>query len=342
MVIGGFLAGVEGNEALADGGVIGGIDDVLGVGGEDAGDFPLGYLDAGGVHGVGREDAGDGAGGFLFEGLKFFEDTDGAVGVVAGGVEVLHAEVIGLGFVLAGEVEEGGGDGEADALAGGIGAETVAEEDAERDGGETDDLGFGGPFGHVAGGDVGDFVGYGGGEFVLFVSDFDEGGVDEDVAAGEGEGVGRIALDDLKGEGHLGVGIADEVLADAADVFGNKRILDEFCLALDFLGELTTEGYLFFEGVEIDALADIAGADAGGIVLTAGRLGEYGGTGEGQEAAARAKKARGQKTHRLLRIAILNVLYKEWAQKIQKLPWRKSRCGSAMPTSFRCGKIWFT
>ena len=82
------------------------------AGGEDAVDLALGLLDAVGIHGMGGEDTRNGAGLALLERLEFFEDADGAVGIVTGGVEVLQAEVVGFRLVLAGEVEESRRDAE--------------------------------------------------------------------------------------------------------------------------------------------------------------------------------------------------------------------------------------
>ena len=60
------------------------------------------------------------------------------------------------------------------ALAGGDAGESTAEDDSGWNAGHADDLGFGGLAGHVARGDVSDFVGEGGGELVLLVGDLDQ------------------------------------------------------------------------------------------------------------------------------------------------------------------------
>ena len=78
--------------------------------------------------------------------------------------------------------------------------------------------------GHLAdgmvGADVGGLVSHDAGQFRLFVGVQDEAGVDVEEAAGKGKGVDLVRIDDLDGEGHLAVGVLDDVLADAVDVLG--------------------------------------------------------------------------------------------------------------------------
>jgi hypothetical protein len=78
----------------------------------------------------------------------------------------------------------------------------------------------------VARGDVRNFVGHDAGEFGLFLGAKDQAAVNIEKAAGEGEGVDFVRVNDLDGEGHARIGVADKVLADAVDVFGDDGIVN--------------------------------------------------------------------------------------------------------------------
>ena len=56
-------------------------------------------------------------------------------------------------------------------------------------------------------------------------------------------------------------------MPDAVHVFSDERIVVELGFALDFLSHLAAERNLFFERIEVDALADIAVADLVGVFL---------------------------------------------------------------------------
>jgi hypothetical protein len=111
------------------------------------------------------------------------------------------------------------------------------------------------------------FVSHDAREFSLAFRLQDEAGVDEEEAAGQGKGVHLFRIQHFDSEGHLGIGISDEVLPDAAHIFGNNRIVDDLRLPLDFLRQLLAKRDFLFKGVEIDALADIAFADRIRILL---------------------------------------------------------------------------
>src|ERR1017187_10135556 len=245
-ILGRLLARLPRDHALADGGAFGRVDHVLVPGGQYAADLLFGLLDARGIHWVGRKDASDLTGLFPLQLPQLLEDADGAVGIVAGGVEILHAQVIGLRFILAREVRKRRGDADASALADDRAANAAAQKDCHGDARQVDDLGFGGLFGHVARRHMRDLVGPRRRQFVLFVGDLDERRVDEDITAGQREGVRRIALDHLKGERDLGIGAANQILADAVDVFGDQRVIHHLSLTGDFLRQLLAQRHLFF------------------------------------------------------------------------------------------------
>ena len=96
--------------------------------------------------------------------------------------------------------------------------------------------------GHLAdgmvGADVGGLMSHDAGQFRLFVGVEDEAGVDVEEAAGQGQGVDLIRIDDLDGEGNLAVGVLDDVLADAVYVLDDHRIGDEPGALLDLHGVL--------------------------------------------------------------------------------------------------------
>ena len=124
---------------------------------------------------------------------------------------------------------------------------------------------LGGLLGAVAGGDVRDFMRHDAGQFGFGFGLQHQPGVHEEEAAGQGERVDFFGIQHLDGEGNLGVGVPHQILADAVDVFGNDRIVDDLGLALHFLRQLFAECDFLFQGVEVDAFADIAIADLFGI-----------------------------------------------------------------------------
>ena len=77
-------------------------------------------------------------------------------------------------------------------------------------------------------GDVRNFVSHNAGELGLFGGAKDQAAINIEKSAGKSEGVDLIGVDDFDGEGNTGVGIADEILADAVDVFDDDGVIDEF------------------------------------------------------------------------------------------------------------------
>ena len=91
--------------------------------------------------------------------------------------------------------------------------------------------------------------------------------MNENEPAGQSEGVQIVRVDDLAGNGHLGVGVPHQALADPVHVFADQRIVEHARLPLHFLGQLLAQRNFLFDGIEIDALADIAIADLVDILL---------------------------------------------------------------------------
>ncbi len=79
----------------------------------------------------------------------------------------------------------------------------------------------------MAGGDVGDFVGHNAGELGFFLGAQDQAAIDIEKPAGKSEGVDFVGIDDFDCKGNTGVGITDEILADAVDVFGDDGVVDQ-------------------------------------------------------------------------------------------------------------------
>ena len=71
--------------------------------------------------------------------------------------------------------------------------------------------------------DVRDLMRHDAGQFRFGLGLEDQAGVYEEKAAGQGERVHFLGVEHLDGEGHLGVGVAHQVLADAVDVLGDHR-----------------------------------------------------------------------------------------------------------------------
>ena len=110
----------------------------------------------------------------------------------------------------------------------------------------------------MVGADVGRFMGHYAGQFGFFIGIKNQAGIDVEEAAGQGHGVDFVRIDDLDGEGHLAVGVLDDVLPDAIDVFGDNRIGDEAGALLDLHG--VTLAHLDF-GVGRVPVAHSAAAD---------------------------------------------------------------------------------
>src|ERR1035437_1175792 len=247
-----------------------GIDHVFRLRHEDLLDLDLRILDAGVGGRVAGEDLGQSAGLLLFERLDFLEEVDERSGIVAGLVEILEPQIIGFGFHGLREAQEAEGDGDAGALADGVPGPSAHED--QGDGGIVDDLPLGLLPGAVPGGDVGNLVGHDAGEFGFRFGLEDEARVDEEESAGKGEGVDFLGIQDLDGERHFGVRVADEILPDAVDVFGDDGVVNDLGLALHFLRQLLAECDFLFQGVEVQTFADVAVADFLGIFLLVPRL----------------------------------------------------------------------
>ena len=110
-------------------------------------------------------------------------------------------------------------------------------------------------------------MGHDAGKLGFFLGAEDQAAIDVEEAAGKSESVHFIGVDHLDREGYFCVGVANKVLADAIDVFGDDGVVNHFGGALDFLGEMLAEGDFAFEGIEIDALAEVAIADVVDVFL---------------------------------------------------------------------------
>ena len=208
----------------------------------------------------------------LLESVDLLEELNEGLGIVAGFVHVLDAEPVGLGLVHAGEFEEGHGDGELCRFVDAVAGPASLGEDDERDGTDLRVVHLGHLTGGVVGADVGGLVGHDAGELGLFIGGHDEAGVDVEESAGQGHRVNLVGVDDLDGEGDLAVGVLDDVLADAVDVFDDDGIGDEVSGLLDLHGVLFAVADLPVGGVPVAdaAPADVAGAYGVDVVFTAG------------------------------------------------------------------------
>ena len=118
---------------------------------------------------------------------------------------------------------------------------------------------------------MGGLVRHDAGQFGLFVGGEDEAGVDVEEAAGQGHGVDLVGVDDLDGEGNLAVGVLDDVLADAVDVFDDDRVGDQVGGLLDLHRVLLADADLRVDRVPVAhaASADVAGAYGVDVVFAA-------------------------------------------------------------------------
>jgi len=200
-----------------------GIDHVFRFCFEDLVDFRLRGLDAGVGRRMAGENLGQGAGLLLLERLDLFEEIDERGGVVAGLVQILQAQVIGLRFHGLGEVQEAQGDGEAGALTNGIAGPSAHEN--QGDGGIVDELPLGLLLGAVAGGDVGDFVGHDAGEFGFGIGFQDQTGVAEEESAPS------LATADENEEEEKPAPIKNKKILDLRPKIPSTLKLDFFCQA---------------------------------------------------------------------------------------------------------------
>src|SRR6266498_340942 len=71
------------------------------------------------------------------------------------------------------------------------------------------------------------------------------------MAARQREGVDLVRVDHLDLDRRLDVRVEDDILPHAVDVLDNDRVGDELRFPVDLRGELTAEGDLLVERVEI-------------------------------------------------------------------------------------------
>ncbi len=251
---------------------LGGGDDVVGPGGHDGGYLVFGVSDTGGGLGVVVEDLGEGAGLVFFERVDLLEELDEGLGIVAALVHVLEAEPVGFCLEVAGELEEGDGDGELGGLVDAVTGPGALGEDDERNGADLRVVHAGHLAGGVVSADVSDLVGHDARDFGFFIGGHDEAGVDIKEAAGESHGVDLVGVDDLDGEGDFAVGVFDDVLADAVDVLDDDGIGDEVGGLLDLHGVGLAVADLPVGGVPVAhaATADVAGSYGVDIIFATG------------------------------------------------------------------------
>src|SRR5208282_4280989 len=103
----------------------------------------------------------------------------------------------------------------------------------------------------------------------FFVRVEDQAAVHVEEAAWQRESVHHIRIDHLDREGHARVRIAHQVLPDAIHVFHHHWIIDKFCRAVHLLRQLLAERDLVLQGIEVEALADVAIADGVNVILAA-------------------------------------------------------------------------
>ena len=93
----------------------------------------------------------------------------------------------------------------------------------------------------VARGHVRDFVRHHARQLGFAIRLQDQARVHEEEPAGQRESVHFFGIDHLDGERNFGVGIAHQVLSNPVYVLGDDRVVDDFGLALDFLGQLLAD-----------------------------------------------------------------------------------------------------
>ena len=99
----------------------------------------------------------------------------------------------------------------------------------------------------MAGGNMRDLMRHHAGEFGFAVNCQDQSAIHVQVAAGKGENLGVLRIDDLDGDGHLRVGVAGEFLAEAVYVIADAQIGNEFGMPVNALGQRIAQSLLFFE-----------------------------------------------------------------------------------------------
>ena len=72
-----------------------------------------------------------------------------------------------------------------------------------------------------------------------------------EIAARKGEGIDLVGIDNLDVERDLGVGVFDDILADAVDVFAYNGVFHKARRLLEFGCDLGAQFYFLLQGYEI-------------------------------------------------------------------------------------------
>ena len=84
---------------------------------------------------------------------------------------------------------------------------------------------------------------------------------------GSAKAFGTSSSTTWKVNGNLASELRTRFWPEPVDELGDRRVLVQLRLPRHFLGQLLAERHLFLEGIEVDALADVAIADLIRIVL---------------------------------------------------------------------------
>ena len=107
------------------------------------------------------------------------------------------------------------------------------------------------------------------GKFRFLVCRHNQSRVDIEEAAWEREGIQLVRVNHLNSEGHLGIGVAYQVLPNTIDVLRDDRILNQLDAGLHLLGILLAHADLALNGVPVAhaAPADLAVANGVHVIL---------------------------------------------------------------------------
>ena len=125
----------------------------------------------------------------------------------------------------------------------------------QRNAGQVNDVAAGLFAGHMAGGDVRDFMRHHARQLSFVIGGQNQPRVDVEKSARQREGVDLVGVDDLDGEGHLGIGVAHQVLADAVHILRDHRIGNQFRGVLNLLRILPAHGNLLVQRVPVPCTA---------------------------------------------------------------------------------------
>lgn len=220
--------------------------------------------------GMGAGDLGAGAAAAGF--LEDVHDADHGFGVVAGLDHELDSEGIGLVFVFAAILH---GEHVADHLGDLHTAASlaIAHGDTGSLGDALDEAGLGHLLGGVTADDVADLVAEHTGELVFAFESFEKGSGDEDLAAGQGEGIDGLGITQ-EGEAELVGGVADLGALDEslANALHQGTGLGVGVLAAELLdharGGGEAHGHFFLRGVHLGS--ELLHAASEGILLRGG------------------------------------------------------------------------